>query len=73
MEITQMAMEMGAGALMVALMEESVKDHFINGLRDPNQKMVKVDGSMSSQVGLAPVMNQEKEHQNAFHHQNEQV
>ena len=41
--------------------EESVKELSINGSRDPNQKMVKVVGSMLSQVGLAAVMNQEKE------------
>ena len=50
-----------------------VKEHSINGLRDPNQKMVKVVGSTSSQVGLAPVINQEREHQNVFPRQNEQA
>jgi hypothetical protein len=63
-------------ALMAALMvetEESVKELSINGSKDPNQKMVKVVGSMLSQVGLAPVMNQEKELLNVSLQQNEQV
>ncbi len=76
MEITRMAMEtgMGMGTLMGVLMEEgSVKAPFTSGLKDPSQKMVKVVGLTLSQVGLAPVMNREKEHQNAFLQQKEQA
>ena len=50
-----------------------MKELSTNGSRDPNLKMVKVVGSMSSQVGLAPVMNQEKEHQSVSLQQKEQA
>ena len=76
MEMVRMALPTGMAALMAALMvetEESVKELSINGSKDPNQKMAKVVGSMLSQVGLAPVMNQEKELLNVSLQQNEQV
>ena len=74
MEITRMAMEMGMGTLMGVLMAEgSVKAPYTSGSKDPSLKMVKVDGSMLSQVGLAPVMNQGKEHQSVSLQQKEQA
>ena len=42
-----------------------VKEVFISGLKDPNQKMVKVVGSTLSLEHM-PVMNQERELQNAY-------
>ena len=67
-------MAMGMGTLMGVLMEEgSVKEPSISGSKDPSLKMVKVVWSMSSQVGLALVMNREKEHQNASLQQKEQA
>ena len=69
MQRIRMGMEMGMGALMVEL----ARAPFATGLKDPSQKMVKVVGSTLSQVGLAPVMNQEKELPNVSPQQNEQA
>ena len=67
-------MEMGMGTLMGVLMAEgSVKAPYISGSKVPSLKMAKAGGSMSSQVGLAPVMNREKEHQSASLQQKEQA
>ena len=67
-------MEMGMGTLMGVLMAEGlVKAPYTSGSKDPSLKMVKVDGSMLSQVGLAPVMNQGKEHQSVSLQQKEQA
>ena len=74
MEITRMAMEMGMGTLMGVLMAEaSVKEPCTSGSKDPNLKMVKVDGSTSSQVGLAPSDEPGEGHQSASLQQKEQA
>jgi len=66
--VKMVAMVMG-----VLMAEESVKAPCISGSKGPSLKMVKVGGSMSSQVGLAPVTNQERGHQSASLPQKEQA
>ena len=64
---------MATAMVMVEMEADLVKEVFISGLKDPNQKMVKVVGSTLSLVAHVPVMNQERELQNAYPLLKEQV